>query len=190
MVRLVGYRVARKPGLRVWMIDWRSIMNVCRGFVWDCNLVSSRIRIWFKLRRGGMSSPAAESALVLEVSAAAKVPYIPVQIFFLRASNRLLTNSMGLLMDDIHTPTVPSGPTTGQGVANGVDKEKLSLMDLIAEKTRVEEELTALGSVLDSVCYDPQYHHMTLTAANVSFCFTAWRQYEPYPDNLRRLPTR
>lgn len=57
-------------------------------------------------------------------------------------------------MDDIHTPTVPSGPTTRQRVANGVDKDKLSLMDLIAEKTRVEEELTALGSVLDSVCRD------------------------------------
>ena len=54
-------------------------------------------------------------------------------------------------MDDIHTPTVPSGPTTGQRVPNGVGKDKLSLMDLIAEKTRVEEELTALGSVLDSV---------------------------------------
>ena len=54
-------------------------------------------------------------------------------------------------MDDIHTPTVPSGPSTSRGSANGVDKEKLSLMDLISEKTRVEEELSALGSVLDSV---------------------------------------
>ena len=62
---------------------------------------------------------------------------------------------MGLPMDDMHTPTVPSGPTTGQGAANGPGKDKLSLMDLIAEKTRVEEELTALGGVLDSV-----YHHM------------------------------
>ncbi|CAD6571520.1 MAG: putative 26S proteasome regulatory subunit [Alectoria sarmentosa] len=57
---------------------------------------------------------------------------------------------MGLLMDDIHTPTVPSGPTTAQRVANGVGKDKMSLMDLIVEKTRVEEELSALGSVLDS----------------------------------------
>ena len=55
-------------------------------------------------------------------------------------------------MDDIHTPTVvPSGPTTGHGAVNGVAKDKLSLMDLIAEKTRVEEELVALGGVLDSV---------------------------------------
>lgn len=56
-------------------------------------------------------------------------------------------------MDDIHTPTVASGPTSGPGPANGVEKDKLSLMDLINEKTRVEEELSALGSVLDSVCY-------------------------------------
>ena len=54
-------------------------------------------------------------------------------------------------MDDIHTPTVVSGPTSGQRV-NGVDKDKLSLMEMISEKTRVEEELSALGSVLDSVC--------------------------------------
>ena len=57
-------------------------------------------------------------------------------------------------MDDIHTPTVPSGPTTGQKAANGVDKDKLSLLDLMDEKTRVEDELTALGSVLDSVRHE------------------------------------
>ena len=56
-------------------------------------------------------------------------------------------------MDDIHTPTVPSGPTTGQRAANGIDKDKLSLMELMSEKTRVEEELSALGSVLDSVIW-------------------------------------
>lgn len=57
-------------------------------------------------------------------------------------------------MDDIHTPTVLSGPTTAQRAANGVGKDKFSLMDLISEKTRVEEELTALGGVLDSVCHN------------------------------------
>ena len=60
-------------------------------------------------------------------------------------------------MDDIHTPTVPSGPTTGQRAVNGIDKDKLSLMELITEKTRVEEELGALGSVLDSVLWYPLY---------------------------------
>ena len=69
-------------------------------------------------------------------------------------------------MDDIHTPTVPSGPTTGQRVANGVGKDKLSLMDLIAEKTRVEEELTALGSVLDSVGDNVQIFSSKRTSVN------------------------
>lgn len=54
-------------------------------------------------------------------------------------------------MEDIHTPTVPSGPTTAYGAANGGKHDRLSLLDLIAEKDRVEAELSALGSVLDSV---------------------------------------
>lgn len=53
-------------------------------------------------------------------------------------------------MDDIHAPTVSSGPTTN-GYSNGVPKEQLSLQELIAEKDRVEAELKALGQVLDSV---------------------------------------
>lgn len=53
-------------------------------------------------------------------------------------------------MDDIHTPTVASGPTSG-GHTNGISKEQLSLQELIAEKDRVETELKALGQVLDSV---------------------------------------
>jgi 26S proteasome non-ATPase regulatory subunit 9 len=54
-------------------------------------------------------------------------------------------------MDDIHAPTVSSGPTSG-GFTNGVPKEQLSLQELIAERDRVETELKALGQVLDSVC--------------------------------------
>lgn len=53
-------------------------------------------------------------------------------------------------MDDIHAPTVASGPTTG-GYSNGVSKDHLSLQELIAEKDRVEAELKSLGQVLDSV---------------------------------------
>ncbi len=64
-----------------------------------------------------------------------------------------LATAMGLHMDDIHTPTVTSGPTSGPGPANGTVKSKLSLTDLMNEKKRLEEELSALGSVLDSVCY-------------------------------------
>ena len=60
---------------------------------------------------------------------------------------------MGLHMDDIHTPTLPSGPTTGQRGEGGGGNEKRSLMDLIEEKTRAEEELSTLGSVLGSVYY-------------------------------------
>ena len=113
----------------------------------DCVVVSYRTGFGWSLsgeicRRQPRASP--------ELSAA---PAIFTLHLFLRES-RLFVNSMGLRMYDIHTPTVPSGPTTGQRAANGVGKDKMSLMDLIAEKTRVEEELTALGSVLDSVCHN------------------------------------
>lgn len=97
---------------------------------------------------------------------------------------------MGLRMDDIHTPTVPSGSVTGQGVANGVDKDKLSLMDLIAEKTKVEEELTALGSVLDSVCHSSQSHLPNQPATDMTFfpqhgvnMTTTLTTFDGYPRN-------
>lgn len=60
--------------------------------------------------------------------------------------------AMGLPMNDLHTPSVVSGPTLGQRAADGLDNDKLSLKDLISEKQRVESELSALSSVLDSVC--------------------------------------
>lgn len=53
-------------------------------------------------------------------------------------------------MDDLHAPTVGSGPTSA-GYSNGVSKDQLSLQELIQEKDRVETELKALGQVLDSV---------------------------------------
>jgi 26S proteasome non-ATPase regulatory subunit 9 len=56
---------------------------------------------------------------------------------------------MGIPMDDdIHAPTVASGPTSG-GVPR--DLSKLSMTDLMAEKERIEAELSALSSVLNSV---------------------------------------
>lgn len=55
---------------------------------------------------------------------------------------------MGLHMDDLHTPSVVSGPTTG--ASNGVAKQDMSLRELMAEKDRVQSELSALSSVLDS----------------------------------------
>ena len=59
---------------------------------------------------------------------------------------------MGLRMDNIHTPTVPLGPITGCDSSKDSAEVKLPLMDLIAEKDRVESELSALSRVLDSVC--------------------------------------
>jgi 26S proteasome non-ATPase regulatory subunit 9 len=53
-------------------------------------------------------------------------------------------------MDDMHAPTVSSGPTSS-GYSNGIPKAQLSLQELISEKDRVETELKALGQVLDSV---------------------------------------
>lgn len=68
-------------------------------------------------------------------------------------------------MDDIHTPTVASGPTTGRGPSNGLGIDKLSLMDIFNEKTRVEDELRALGSVLDSVRFGTAF--LSLGAVHV-----------------------
>ncbi|KAF1914218.1 hypothetical protein BDU57DRAFT_519085 [Ampelomyces quisqualis] len=56
---------------------------------------------------------------------------------------------MGIRMDDLHTPSVASGPTSG-GSSNGVPKDQQSLQELIAERDRLETELKALGQVLDS----------------------------------------
>jgi hypothetical protein len=65
---------------------------------------------------------------------------------------------MGIPMDDLHTPTVASGPTTDARTADEKYSKKLSLLELMSEKDRVEGELKALGSVLDSVrvtCFIP-----------------------------------
>ncbi|KAK4931658.1 hypothetical protein LTR28_011516, partial [Elasticomyces elasticus] len=55
---------------------------------------------------------------------------------------------MGLWMDSLHAPTVASGPTSRPS-ANG-SKVPLTLGQLMDEKDRLEAELSALGSVLDS----------------------------------------
>ncbi|USW49066.1 Putative 26S Proteasome non-ATPase regulatory subunit 9, PDZ superfamily, PDZ domain 6 [Septoria linicola] len=56
---------------------------------------------------------------------------------------------MGLRMDDLHAPTVASGPTSGGATASGTIA-KQSLQEIIAQKENLEAELSALGSVLDS----------------------------------------
>lgn len=57
-------------------------------------------------------------------------------------------------MDNIHSPSVPSGPVAGRNLFKTADQNKLSLMDLMAEKQRVESELSALSGVLDTVRTD------------------------------------
>jgi len=60
--------------------------------------------------------------------------------------------TMGLHMDNIHAPSVPSGSGGGRSLKGSEDKA-MSLSELMSEKQRVEEELSALGSVLDSVSH-------------------------------------
>jgi len=54
-------------------------------------------------------------------------------------------------MENLHAPTVPSGPTSGP-VANGTQSSGLTLAQLQAKKDNLEAEIRALGGVLDSVC--------------------------------------
>ena len=57
---------------------------------------------------------------------------------------------MGIPMDDnIHAPTIPSGPTSVRGA--GRDLSKAGLTELFNEKERLEAELKILGDVLKSV---------------------------------------
>ncbi|KKY28005.1 putative 26s proteasome non-atpase regulatory subunit [Phaeomoniella chlamydospora] len=56
---------------------------------------------------------------------------------------------MGLPMNDLHTPTVPSGPTSALP-ENGNQLDGLTLTELLARKDNVEAELRALSSVLVS----------------------------------------
>ena len=77
---------------------------------------------------------------------------------------------MGLRMDDIHAPTVPSGPSTSKPSSFDPASDKRSLLELMDLKTKLEEELSALGSVLESVrsqllrcASDPQSLSLKLT---------------------------
>lgn len=86
-------------------------------------------------------------------------------------------------MDDIHTPSVASGPTTN-GHSNGIAADSLSFDELMAEKARLEGELTSLGAVLESVrAYFP-------VMANSASCFIARRHDANWLDYFRWLSTR
>jgi hypothetical protein len=54
-------------------------------------------------------------------------------------------------MENIHAPTVPSGPTSGSANTNGLQTSGLTLAQLQAKKNNIESEIRALSSVLDSV---------------------------------------
>lgn len=86
---------------------------------------------------------------------------------------------MGLRMDDLHAPTVASGPTS-RTATNGVTKEQ-SFKELIEQKENLEAELSALGSVLDSVCYSCPLHRCHEQSSQMDL---AWRSYEYLSDNL------
>ena len=53
-------------------------------------------------------------------------------------------------MENIHMPAVPSGPRS-EPHTNGFANQQASIFDLMAEKDRIEGELSALSDILDSV---------------------------------------
>lgn len=53
-------------------------------------------------------------------------------------------------MNNLHAPTVPSGPTTARPTNGGA--AHLTFAELQRKKENMEAELKALSSVLDSVC--------------------------------------
>jgi len=53
-------------------------------------------------------------------------------------------------MENLHAPTVPSGPTSIPST-NGSNTSTLSFAQLQAKKDNLEAELRALGGVLESV---------------------------------------
>jgi len=55
-----------------------------------------------------------------------------------------------LRMENLHAPTVPSGPTSAASVANGIKTDGLTFAELQVKKDNLEAEMRALGSVLES----------------------------------------
>lgn len=54
-------------------------------------------------------------------------------------------------MENLHAPTVQSGPTSGPASTNGTQTNGLTLAQLQSKKDNLEAEIRALGGVLDSV---------------------------------------
>ncbi|KAM3077687.1 putative 26S proteasome regulatory subunit [Clarireedia jacksonii] len=53
-------------------------------------------------------------------------------------------------MENLHAPTVPSGPISGRASTNGMQTDGLTFAQLQAKKDDIEAEIKALSSVLDS----------------------------------------
>jgi hypothetical protein len=63
-------------------------------------------------------------------------------------TNLIGFDSMGFKMDNIHLPTTESGGASSNG--DGADTSR-TFQELVTRKENLEAELSALGSVLDSV---------------------------------------
>lgn len=84
-------------------------------------------------------------------------------------------------MESMHAPTVASGPTAVNGVRE-LDLSKLTLPGLIEEKERLESELEALGSILESVSESCTSSQGTMLTPSLRVL--AWSDHAHYSDDL------
>jgi hypothetical protein len=154
---------------------------VCREMVDEMGMHDSGSVAWRVSRCGGQ--PRARLGALSTPHLPEQDKQAPYQAPSLRYLTAPRDSLMGIRMDDLHTPTVASGPTSG-GYSNGVPKEQLSLQELIAEKDRLEAELKALGQVLDSVSGFDDYAELELMVV------IAWCAHEHWPHHIRRLPAQ
>jgi hypothetical protein len=74
---------------------------------------------------------------------------------------------MAARMENLHAPTVPSGPTSAP-TTNGTQTNGLSFAELQAKKDALEAEIRALSSVLDSVGSSHISIDLALTAVSTA----------------------
>ena len=99
-----------------------------------------------------------------------------------RLSKPQRLNIMGIPMDDnIHGPTVVSGPTSG-GIARNLSN--LSMAELMQEKERIEAELTTLSNVLSSVGLYCRGTTLIEGTCPLIIVVIAWCEYEFLLNNI------
>ncbi len=96
-------------------------------------------------------------------------------------------------MDNIHIPSIASGPTTGHASSKSPEQDKLSLMELYSVKQRVENEISALSRVLDSVGVklSPRDRILTSTSNHLQYGVnmnTSLNTYDGYPRDDIDIP--